>query len=609
MRRAAWIVLVGSLLLRASAHALIQYGDAQIAGYLYTQGAFQHDSFDRWEFVQARNALNFTLAYQIAKSGRALRSFDLPMIDSASVYVQYRGTFDPIFYLRDQYDDTYTAATRKRIQSENELRDFYLDLAPRLPGPGRLSFRIGRQQVVWGEADVVRSFDVINPLDLRRNFLLGPDQPNLNEYRVPLWMLKALYSWGQMGPVANNAVEVLYIPGDVEPLRGYVGEVLGFAFDQERRPSRLPHRRVRHPFEITRIGPGFTEIPAQATLPPIPGVCPTGCLADLIWFHKDEPRIGAEPNVLPPKNSVPDRDWFDSAEVGARYLGQVAPLGKTVDFSLNYFFTYSDIPAAFADFPAVRNAIFGNPAELEPPNPGPGARNADTGAGLTFGQSRNLGSVATIWIPAALWYPRTHIFGGTLTYSDVDLTGAIWRLEVSHQTKDPRIKPKPPFVGDREGEFTFEDFEQNFKATGRTTRMMIGSDLFRSFPFLDPLLGGGQPFFISGQMFLEYKENISNTIGTLLDVNDRQRRWNPLYTLLVQYFFKGGQWVPLLVLLYDQDPEHFALAPFIEYHPRNWLTIKVGQVWFLGSRLRQSSRFLHPFAERDETFLRLQYDF
>jgi len=232
-----------------------------------------------------------------------------------------------------------------------------------------------------------------------------------------------------------------------------------------------------------------------------------------------------------------------------------------------------------------------------------------TGAGLTFDQQRNLGSVATIWIPAALVYPRTHIFGGTATYSDQELTGAIWRLEVSHQTNDPRIKPRPPFLAEREGQFTFQDFQETFQHTGHTTRLMLGADLYRSFPWLDSFLGGGQPFFISGQTFFEYKENISNTVGTLLSVTDRQKRWNPLYTLLAQYFVKGGRWVPVLIAIYDQDPKQFAIAPIVEYHPRNWFTVKVGQIWFTGSKFNQSTRFLNAFDDRDETFVRLQYEF
>ncbi|MGH7819335.1 MAG: DUF1302 family protein [Candidatus Binatia bacterium] len=581
------------------ARGLIEYGDARISGTVYTQSALQHDGLDDWEYAQFRNLLNFNLDYKLAERGTAFGRYTVPLLDSASFYIQYRASFDPVFVIRDRYDRIIEPELRKQVQDENWIRDLYLDLVTAPVGPGRLSFRIGRQQTVWGEADVVRSFDVINPLDLRKNFLLGPDQPNLNEYRIPLWMLKVLYGWGQMGPIGNNLFEVLYIPGDIEPLRGYVGEVLNFPFDMDRRPSNQPFRRVRHPFAVTRIGPGQTDIPAQAVLPAIPGICPTGCRADLIWFNKDRPSTDTTGFVPPPKNSVPSRSWIDHAEIGARYLGQVVPFGKTVDFSLNYFNTYSDIPAAFANFPAIADSLLTSP----------GARDPNTGAGIVLEQRRNIGSQASIYIPAALWYPRTHIFGTTLTYSDIDLSGAIWRLEVSHQTKDPRIKPYPPFVGRREGEFTFSDFQQNFKATGRTTRMMLGADLFRSYELLDPILGAGQPFFISGQLFLEYKENISNTLGTLLDVNDRQKRWNPLYTLLVQYFFKGGQWVPLLIFIYDQDPQHFAVAPFLEYHPRNWLTIKVGQIWFTGSKYSQSSRFLHAFADRDETFVRIQYGF
>jgi hypothetical protein len=605
-----WSALVFGAVFAAAprADALVQYGDSQIAGSLYTQSAVQHDSLSNFEYVQQRTLLNFNIQHDFVKSGRAFRRFDVPFVDSALLYLQYRGAFDPVFEIRDRYHDRFGASIRHQVEHENTLRDVYLDVAMKRFGPGRLSLRVGKQQVVWGEADVVRSLDVINPLDFRKNFLLGPDQPNLNEYRIPLWMLKGLYSWGQMGPFANNAIEALYIPGDIEPLRGYVGEVLNFPFDMDRRPSDLPFRRVRHPFAITRIGPGFTEIPAQAVLlnpgqlagplAPVLGPIAGPIRADLMWFNKDEPNVGGA-EVIPPKNDVPSREWIDHAEVGARFLSQISPFDRTIDLSLNWFYTYSDIPGAFADFPAVADALFSHP----------GTRDPVTGAGVTFDQRRNLGSQASIWIPAALVYPRTHIFGGTATYSDLDWTGAIWRLELSHQTKDPRIKPRPPFLAEREGEFTFQDFEETFEHTGRTTRGMIGADLFRSFPFLDAILGGGQPFFISGQFFVEYKDNISNTVGTLLSVTDRQKRWNPLYTLLAQYFFKGGRWIPLLIVVYDQDPQQLAIAPFLDYHPRDWFTVKVGTIWYTGSSNNQSSRFLHAFADRDETFIRFQYEF
>lgn len=597
----AWLVAwVGLVAAEGTAQAIIEYGPARISGFVFTQTSIQSESLeDHFEVASWRNVLSLGFDYSLVKRNQMIGGYRLPLIESAQFYLQYRGSFDPIFVIRDRYDRVIETGIRKQVQDENWLRDVYLDVATQELGPGRLSLRVGRQQTAWGEADVVRSLDVINPLDLRKSFLLGPDQPNLNEFRIPLWMFKAIYSWGPMGWFGNNLFEVLYIPGDIEPLRGYVGEVLSFPFDMERRPSALPFRRVRHPYAVTRIGPGFTDIPAQAVLPAIPGVCPDGCEADIIWFNKDRPSTDTTGFVPQPKNSIPSRAWIGHAEAGARWMAQVAPFGKTVDFSLNYFYTYSDIPGAFANFGAVADSL----------GTAPGARDPNTGAGIVLGQRRNIGSEASLYVPAALWYPRTHILGGTATYSDSDLSGAIWRLEVSHQTKDPRIKPRPPFLAEREGEFEPSDFQQNFKATGRTTRMMVGADLFRSYELLDPILGGGEPLFISGQMFLEYKENITETLGTLLDVHDRQKRWNPLYTLLAQYFFKGGRWVPILILIYDQDPEHLAIAPFLEYHPRNWLTVKLGQIWFTGSRFRQSSRFLHAFADRDETFVRIQYEF
>lgn len=597
------VALVGLLGLTAvrPAAALIEYGPVRISGYLFTQTSIQSESLqDHFEVASYRNRLNFNFDYTVAKRGSLFGRYQVPFIDSAKVFLQYRGSFDPIFEIRGHYRRIIESSIRRQVEHENTLRDVYLDLATGDLGPGRLSLRIGRQQAVWGEADVVRSLDVINPLDLRKSFLLGPDQPNLNEYRIPLWMLRAMYGWGQMGFFGNNLFEFLYIPGDIEPLRGYAGEVLSFPFDMDRRPSALPFRRVRHPYEITRIGPGRTDIPAQAVLATVPGVCPTGgCKADLIWFNKNKPSTDTTGPVPQPENSIPSRKWIDHAEVGARWMSQIVPFGRTIDFSLNYLYLYSQIPGAFANFPAVADSL----------RTAPGRRDPTTGAGIVPGQRRNLGSTVSIYIPAALQYPRGHVFGATLTYSDRDVSGAIWRLEVSHQTKDPRIKPRPPFLAEREGQFQPSDFQQTFQATGRTTRIMLGSDLFRSYPFLDPILGPGQPLFISGQLFLEYKENISNTLGTLLDVHDRQKRWNPLYTLLAQYFFKGGRWVPLLILVYDQDAEHLVVAPFLEYHPRNWLTFKMGQILFTGSKFKESSRFLHAFADRDETFFRIQYEF
>lgn len=65
--------------------------------------------------------------------------------------------------------------------SDFELREFYLDTEW-----GGAYWRLGKQQVVWGQADGLRVLDVVNPLELRE-FIL----PEFEDYRIPLWTVNA----------------------------------------------------------------------------------------------------------------------------------------------------------------------------------------------------------------------------------------------------------------------------------------------------------------------------------------------------------------------------------------------------------------------------------
>jgi len=58
-----------------------------------------------------------------------------------------------------------------------ELRELYIDTE--LAGA---YWRLGKQQIVWGQADGLRVLDVINPLDFRE-FIL----PKFEDHRIPLW--------------------------------------------------------------------------------------------------------------------------------------------------------------------------------------------------------------------------------------------------------------------------------------------------------------------------------------------------------------------------------------------------------------------------------------
>ncbi len=73
------------------------------------------------------------------------------------------------------------------------IRELYLSADKELTNGDVLSFRLGKQQVVWGKTDLFRVLDVINPVDYSRHNIYD----ELEDIRIPQWMLTA--EW-RMGP-------------------------------------------------------------------------------------------------------------------------------------------------------------------------------------------------------------------------------------------------------------------------------------------------------------------------------------------------------------------------------------------------------------------------
>jgi hypothetical protein len=96
--------------------------------------------------------------------------------------------------------DTFSAAAKPFTTKDwgsIELRELYWEAF------GDNSFwRIGKQQVVWGEADGLKLLDVINPQNYRE-FVLD----DFDDSRIPLWMLNVEFSLAE-----NGVLQVLWIP-------------------------------------------------------------------------------------------------------------------------------------------------------------------------------------------------------------------------------------------------------------------------------------------------------------------------------------------------------------------------------------------------------------
>ncbi len=101
---------------------------------------------------------------------------------------------------------TREAEARKWVNrnyyTEFDLREFYADVYPF----DWLSFRLGRQQVTWGETGQFRLLDVINPINGTWHFY--PIE-SFEDVRIPLWIVKTMVEFQDI----DHALEIVWVPG------------------------------------------------------------------------------------------------------------------------------------------------------------------------------------------------------------------------------------------------------------------------------------------------------------------------------------------------------------------------------------------------------------
>jgi hypothetical protein len=94
-------------------------------------------------------------------------------------------------------------------QDERELKELFADLEFL---DSRLWIRAGKQNIVWGKTELFRTTDQFNPQDLALATL-----PDLEEARIPLWSIRGVWSFYDIGPAEDVRLEVAANLDDFEP--------------------------------------------------------------------------------------------------------------------------------------------------------------------------------------------------------------------------------------------------------------------------------------------------------------------------------------------------------------------------------------------------------
>lgn len=138
------------------------------------------------------NFIHFFANFRGVRSG-ALKEDRYAQVPDIVADTKYNNNEDVIEAKRQAVHDRY--------YTENDIREIYLDL----DAGSRWNFRVGKQQVSWGDMGNVRLLDVINPVD--SSWHLAPFE-NYEDIRKPLFMAKALFDV----PELNGSLEGVFLP-------------------------------------------------------------------------------------------------------------------------------------------------------------------------------------------------------------------------------------------------------------------------------------------------------------------------------------------------------------------------------------------------------------
>src|SRR5262245_44329477 len=208
-------VALGVLLWSSALWASTRIGNAELQMWYRMRHTFQSAGGDNLNWVQWRNEVYFWFVYdRFVDNGKILGQdkLELPLVENATFNARYRFRADPVWTIRESYTKRYDSHERESyLFPENGFRDIFVDLDFGDVGVGKLSARIGKQQIVWGESDLYRSIDVMNPLRIDQNQGAGE---KFDEFRSPIWALKLNYNIGNVGSWFSNVyVEPFYTPG------------------------------------------------------------------------------------------------------------------------------------------------------------------------------------------------------------------------------------------------------------------------------------------------------------------------------------------------------------------------------------------------------------
>src|SRR5260221_618807 len=184
--------------------------------------------FNHWDLAEMRQLADVRPDYHTVKNYKLLGRFDTLFVKDADFFAYYRpwydafGTLknhgrerpntDAVEYSHSQSNDT-GLVPQHSLQNDyfkNDLREYY----GQLNFTDNFSARIGKQQVIWSEADALSGTEVTNPVNATFHGIYGAE--SAEDTRTNIRMVKLNYILPDFLKTANNELEGFWIPGDFQ---------------------------------------------------------------------------------------------------------------------------------------------------------------------------------------------------------------------------------------------------------------------------------------------------------------------------------------------------------------------------------------------------------
>lgn len=154
--------------------------------------------------------------------------FNYDFVGGASFTALFRLRGDTQYNLEssERDDESRSPFSRRAFLGElidGELREFYVDMFL-----GNAALRVGKQQIVWGQADGLKVLDVVNPQSFRE-FILD----EFDDSRIPLWTLNANIPLGEV-----SQLQLLWIPD--KTYHDFPEQGTSYAFTSSRLIPQVP---------------------------------------------------------------------------------------------------------------------------------------------------------------------------------------------------------------------------------------------------------------------------------------------------------------------------------------------------------------------------------